>query len=368
MNMKQPHQTLTFGPCGLQGLDYWLEKNIGKKQAGSFDFSKHWKAETASKCKSSSLLLQPWIRSQPIKSTVDIQPTVRLVPKPLLLCSSGDVLHLIHHPRQHSWQSSSDNPKNIWWQLGNLQNTFLIYSKKVFLVFLCHIDAIASCLSFEVEGNNRHKCVVLVRQCARGDLSWSFHDLLQFQRQMCFHLIAVQINLAFHVLWSFTSNLLSSSAPSAPIILVEFPSKFRINRRWTSNSPRICDTLWARIGFDHCPDHPEVFLSSDAHFRISQGGNMHRRWQDLSGDIRSANAFRAILEVLLHGWAVGLLSLSGTESRRNSRPTATQFVARTSTEFQGEIVVLNHLLASVVRWWRQPWRLQWIESNKKIWW
>ena len=105
----------------------------------------------------------------------------------------------------------------------------------------------------------------LVRQCARGNLSWSFHDLLQFHRQMCFHLIAVQINLVFHVLWSFTSNLLSCSAPSAPVSLVAFPSKFRINKRWTSKPPRICATLWARIRFDHCPNHP--------------GGNMHRNWQ-----------------------------------------------------------------------------------------
>lgn len=207
-----------------------------------------------------------------IKSTVDIQPNVRLVPKPLLLCSSGDVLHLIHHPRQHSWQSSSDlvTPPISG---CNLQNTVLIYSKKVLWCscvismrwHLAFLSIITKWYWREVEGNNRHKRVVLITQSARGDLSWSFQIFLQFQRQICFHLIAVQLNLAFHVLWSFTSNLLSSSAPSAPVILVEFPSKSRINKRWTSNSPRICDTLWARIGFDHCPNHP--------------GGNMHRNRQ-----------------------------------------------------------------------------------------
>lgn len=271
--MKQPHLPLTFGRPPGPRLLAW--KKYWKKLVGSLH-STFPNIEKLKPLASANPVRYCFNRESPcylyIKSTVDIQPTVRLVPKPFLLCSSGDVLHLIHHPRQHSWQSSSDlvTPRTSG---CNLQNTVLIYSKKVFwcscvISMRWHLAFLSINIEWywrEVEGNNRHKRVVLVRQCAIGDLSWSFHDLLQFQRQMCFHVNGVHINLAFHVLWSFTSNLLSSSAPSAPVILVEFPSKFRINKRWTSNSPRICAILWARIRFDHCPNHP--------------GGNMHRNWQ-----------------------------------------------------------------------------------------
>lgn len=137
--MKQPHLTLTFGPCGLQGLDYWLEKNTKKKrQVGSLH-STFPNIENLKPLASANPVPYCFNRESPcylyIKSTVDIQPTVRLVPKPFLLCSSGDVLHLIHHPRQHSWQSSSDlvTPRTSG---CNLQNTVLIYSKRFFGVLV----------------------------------------------------------------------------------------------------------------------------------------------------------------------------------------------------------------------------------------
>ena len=132
----------------------------------------------------------------------------------------------------------------------------------------------------EVEGNNRHKR-------ARGDLSWSFHALLQFQRHMYLHVIAVQINLAFHMLWSFNSSLLSSSAMSKNInkkhqvsvsAWLNFLLNLEIDRRWTSNSPRICATLRAQIGFDLAPI-TRVFLSSDAHFEVPNVATCTCEWR-----------------------------------------------------------------------------------------
>lgn len=134
---------------GLQGLDYWLDKILKKaSRIIAFDFSKHWKAETARKCKSSSLLLQPWIPMLPLYQiyrghSTNCSPRTKTILALLeWRCSSPYPPSSTTFLAEFKW---SGNPTNIWLQLTKHSSHL---QQKGFLVFLCHFDAMASCLSF----------------------------------------------------------------------------------------------------------------------------------------------------------------------------------------------------------------------------
>ncbi len=129
--------TLTFGPCGLQDLDCWLENYFKKKQAGWLHstFPNVEKLTPLASANPASTLNPQSIFISNLPSTFNqlrpCSPRTKTIAALLeWRCSSP------YPPSSTTCLAESQviwrNPTNIRWQLGNLQSTFLIYSKMVF--------------------------------------------------------------------------------------------------------------------------------------------------------------------------------------------------------------------------------------------